>query len=76
MLSTFDALARDVAEEDNNEVENNMSVDMSAIINRLNELETKVNEILNKTTEPVQNDVPQPQEREITETETETESEE
>lgn len=44
MLSTFDALAKTV--DDNNDVpDNTMSVDMTSIINRIIALETKVNEI-------------------------------
>lgn len=59
MLNTFDALA---AFSDNNDAEknndtpnsgaeNNATVDLSAIINRLNDMETKINQMLNKSTD-------------------------
>lgn len=57
MLNTFDALAK-FPSESNGESEsttsaadNNATVDMSAIINRLNEMETKINQLVNKATE-------------------------
>lgn len=58
MLNTFDALAKFPSDE-NTETDNdthqqndtNASVDMSAIINRLNEMETKINELVNKATD-------------------------
>lgn len=57
MLNTFDALAK-FPSENNGESEpttsaadNNATVDMSAIINRLNEMETKINQLVNKAAE-------------------------
>lgn len=59
MLNTFDALAQfggntETAENDNNEnqqTDDNAAVDISSIVNRLNEMETKINQILNRDTE-------------------------
>lgn len=76
MLNTFEALAKFSDEEKN--VENdtqqndtNATVDLSSIINRLNEMETKINELVNKGTDfpargnndnpaPDNNDNPEP----------------
>lgn len=55
MLSTFKALA-DFSENENAENEQqsgeNASVDLSSIINRLNDMENKINQIINAQTAP------------------------
>ncbi len=51
MLNTFDALAN--FDSNNNAINENptvSAVDMSAIINRLNDLESKINSLLQKNT--------------------------
>lgn len=52
MLNTFDSLAEfENIEKENSEKtisENNATVDVSAIINRLNDMETKINKLLNE----------------------------
>lgn len=59
MLNTFDALAEfdnDNSEsETSNPTNDNATVDLSSILNRINEIETKLNMVLNKTTEPPTN---------------------
>lgn len=55
MLSTFKALA-DFPENENVENEQqsgeNASVDLSSVINRLNDMENKINQIINAQTAP------------------------
>lgn len=76
MLNTFDALVPNTEEVEGEELEQNPSVDIAAIINRLNDLESKVNELLNKATEPTETETEtEPTETETTETENESEGE-
>lgn len=60
MINTFDALARFSGDEKSNddantsevEVDNNASVDLTSVIKRLNEMEVKINQLLNTALEP------------------------
>lgn len=61
MLSAFDALVPDTVEDSAEVNESVASVDLTAIINRINDLETKINEILNKITEPQSETAEEPQ---------------